>query len=645
MTKAQAQWQQELHNFKGIKSLFVIEGNTTDIYPRWTASASASSGEETLEYLDLADTIRAIYAQSDSENPYHVLFYDPLSRFMNQSHTATHIELLAAASKKAAELQSEEARFNALGGSSQASSISPFEQDSRIIRALLSNSLYAPSTSAPGAENWSEIGAMPRAVVINMASRLLTSPNANDPEEVAFFTNLLAGIRQAIRPDGLNKNSLILLVDNMRDLPDWFTANNPNLRLITIPGPDRDTRNQFVHATFALPETTTKPEEKTARETFVDKTDGMTLRELDELRRMAVRLNSTEAELPSLVEVYKYGLKQNKWASIIGKLENNPEDAIRRRVKGQDRAVKAVVSVLKRSALGLSGATHSSSSKPKGILFLSGPTGTGKTEIVKAVTELLFGDERSMLRFDMSEYQAENADQKLFGAPPGYVGYAEGGQLTNAVRTNPFSVILFDEVEKAHPSIMDKFLQILEDGRMTDGQGNTVYFSETIIFFTSNIGFSQTIYDPSGRHVIDHKLLIEPGKPYDEIHTAVSDAMKAAFKPEFLGRIGNNIVVFDYLDDSSAFAIVRSRIEQINETILKTQGITINTSEAFIEALGKRALSTDIKEKGGRGIGNLIESEYLNVLSDYIFDHTINANQTLLIDVDEQTAMSITPTP
>jgi len=146
---------------------------------------------------------------------------------------------------------------------------------------------------------------------------------------------------------------------------------------------------------------------------------------------------------------------------------------------------------------------HSSeSSKPRGILFLAGPTGTGKTEIVKAIAEALFEDEKTLIRFDMSEYTAEHSDQKLFGAPPGYVGYDNGGQLTNAVKNNPFSILLFDEIEKAHPNIMDKFLQILEDGRMTDGQGNTVYFSETLIFFTSNVGISRETIDPITSRVV-----------------------------------------------------------------------------------------------------------------------------------------------
>lgn len=250
---------------------------------------------------------------------------------------------------------------------------------------------------------------------------------------------------------------------------------------------------------------------------------------------------------------------------------------------------------------------------------MSGPTGTGKTEIVKAITELLFGDERSMLRFDMSEYGAENSDQKLFGAPPGYVGYAEGGQLTNAVKANPFSVVLFDEIEKAAPSIMDKFLQILEDGRLTDGQGNTVYFSETVIFFTSNIGFSKIEIDAQGNEV---RNTIAPNTPYDEICERVRTEMDREFKPEFLGRIGDNVVIFNFIDDAVALQILNSKIDAVNRNVHKAQpDITVEATDAARELLHSIAMTDAVKAKGGRGIGNLVESGYLNGLSDFLFEH------------------------
>ena len=628
MNSLLSQWQRELLNFKGIKSMFVLEKNVCDIYPYWPEDSECS---QDVEFLEINELMRALFEQRISGGSYKVICYNPISRFANPFNDAELEQYLRAADREAAQIRLENERVNSFGSSGVGNgqrNIADIVNDTMLIRALLTRTLHVDFSG--GDQNSDKDDSLsasseakPIAVVIDMASRMLSSPNALEAEEITAFSNLLIAARESLRVDGMNRNTLILIVNNLRDLPEWFISSNPEMRSLVIPVPDRETRQIYVETAFSLNTSSISVDGKSDGEIFIDKTDGMSLKELDELRRMYARQDMAESNLSSLVDVYKYGLKENKWASVIEKLERDPETAIKRRVKGQDQAVSAVVSVLKRSALGLSGATHSSSSKPKGILFLSGPTGTGKTEIVKSVAELLFGDERSLLRFDMSEYQSDNADQKLFGAPPGYVGYAEGGQLTNAVRANPFSVVLFDEIEKATSSIMDKFLQILEDGRMTDGQGNTVYFSETIIFFTSNIGFSEEVFDPSGRHVVDHVTLIKPGEPYESMQSKVMDSMKANFKPEFLGRIGNNVIVFNYIDDASAGEIVNARIDQINRTVESQHGVVVEAEPSCVAMLVERALQADVKEKGGRGIGNLIETEYLNRLSDFLFDSKV----------------------
>jgi ATP-dependent Clp protease ATP-binding subunit ClpA len=261
-------------------------------------------------------------------------------------------------------------------------------------------------------------------------------------------------------------------------------------------------------------------------------------------------------------------------------------------------------------------------------MFLAGPTGTGKTEIVKTVAELLFGDEKALIRFDMSEYAAEHSDQKLFGAPPGYVGYDRGGQLTNAVKNNPFSVLLFDEIEKAHTSVMDKFLQILEDGRMTDGQGNTVYFSETLIFFTSNAGIYEETCDTLGR-VIKREAIVKPGESYEELRRAVETALKTKFKPEILNRIGKNIVVFDYITEDATKKILRLQLEKIALRIFTKSKIAISVEESAMGRLLEKCLEEETRENGGRGIGNIVESSFLNPLSEFIFDSDIKASERI----------------
>lgn len=638
-------WQREILNFKGIKSLFVLEKNVADLYPSWDFSLESPDPELDVDFVDLQEVIRDLFAEREGTDAYQLVFYDPIDRFSNPNDDPGLPEIIRAAGDEAARMRVESERLNSFGGAGGGGNTSPEVLDAQVIRALLTRRLGADSGSGSAGVRPGSTGARqgsagtlqgddrPIAVVVNMASRMLSSPTNLMDDEIAVFSNLLFAVREArlvrsaAKAGCTSKNTLVLIVNNLRDLPEWFVAHNPDLQSVVVPAPDRNARELYVLASqgdFGFSDAAPVAGERSCAERFIDKSDGMSLRELDELRRMYVRGGHTEQEACSLVDIFKYGIRENKWVTFLEKLENDPESAIRARVLGQDRAIDAVVSVIKRSAMGLSGATHSSSSKPKGVLFLAGPTGTGKTELVKAVTELLFGDERNMLRFDMSEYRQENSDQKLFGAPPGYVGYSEGGQLTNAVRANPFSVLLFDEVEKASTTIMDKFLQILEDGRMTDGQGNTVYFSETIIFFTSNIGFSQEVFDSQG-NVVDRRRLIEPGTPYDEMLRRVRSAMETRFKPEFMGRIGDNVVLFDYIDGEPARAILAKQVGQVNSRVESLHGVHVVVDVSCWNLLFTRALDPDYVEKGGRGIGNLVEDVYLNALSTYLFDARVQA--------------------
>lgn len=617
MQELTPKWQKELTSFKGIKSTFIVEGNIHDVYPFFP---DTDGQNERVDFFSLNRIIANILDSGETSGFYEYLFCDPAFGFSDPLHT-NYTEALVIEYEKALETFNNEIKvFNKAAARNQGAPESKFVHYSEIIRSALTIALDREDSERKSV-----------AVVVNFASRFLAGPEGLSNNEMAFFLNLLYASNNAIRG---NKyiNTLILVVDKVNDIPTWFYYNNPNVRMITVPNPDRQIRNAYIDRFYPMFKDSSVTDGRRLQSRFVDLTDGMKILELAELRRLYQKESARVDEIDEIVSIYKYGFKDNKWLQMREKIGPTIKDDIRKRVKGQDQAIDKAVSVIKRSVIGLSGIQHSSGSKPRGILFLAGPTGTGKTELVKTITKILFEDERSLIRFDMSEYREENSDQKLFGAPPGYVGYGQGGQLTNAVKNNPFSVLLFDEIEKAHPSIMDKFLQILEDGRMTDGQGQTVYFSETLIFFTSNVGISYEI-PRDGRMMREY--LVQPGEPYDDIQRKVENAMEQYFKPEVLNRIGENIVVFNFIDENSSRQIIDSQLENANKYIQKTLQITVSVNTEATEWFYDKCWEDKPRKNGGRGIGNIIEAYYINPLSEYIFDNHVSEGGTISVTAED----------
>lgn len=283
------------------------------------------------------------------------------------------------------------------------------------------------------------------------------------------------------------------------------------------------------------------------------------------------------------------------------------EDSIGRQVIGQDRAVAAVASAIRRSRAGLS-----DTNRPIGSFLFLGPTGVGKTEVARSLCRELFDDEHAMIRIDMSEYMERHAVARLIGSPPGYVGYDQGGQLTEAVRRRPYSVVLFDEIEKAHPDVFNVLLQVLDDGRLTDGQGRTIDFSNTIIIMTSNVG-SQMIMDFTGDDlsVLDNKM---------------REVLRRHFRPEFLNRI-DDIVIFDRIHEQAMRAIVDVQLGRVARQVKDSRDITLTFDESVRDMLARDGYDPSF---GARPLKRLVQKRILDPLALELIDGRIHEGMAVV---------------
>ncbi len=603
-----SKWHRELELFSSLKPLLILEGNVLDQY-RYPVAGSIPEDE-------LVPLSRYLHGYFSDHGYDQIVFYSNLIGFMNPYSP----EMLA--------------EYAALTGQKIENGVIPAEFKGN------------EAKTAPNVIRRSMLNSKKATVqILELASHYITTPERMDQQDVNSFNLLLQSALSAssVRTIyGRKQNLLILVVNKLNDLPAWFYLNNPICKTITLEAPDRDERKRLISGpafpTFFdssvyrtdYPYYADHPEDlEKLQDKFVGLTEGMTFTELDALRNLSRKEMTPIRDLCSVVDLYKYGIRSNPWESLSMKSLKHAKQDLEQRVKGQDVALERSLDVVRRAVTGMNGLSSSSTAKPKGVLFYAGPTGVGKTETAKALAEKLFGDESACIRFDMSEFGESHSDQKLMGAPPGYVGYEAGGQLTNAVKKQPFSILLFDEIEKAHPTILDKFLQILEDGRMTDGQGNTVYFSECIIIFTSNLGMY--VKDPLGiRHANVTMDMTYPEVEH-QIRTAVEDFFKLELgRPEILNRIGENIVVFDYIRQEAGEAILNAQIKKIVRRMEEQKQIRIIIPDKAFKELHDAALS-DLSN-GGRGIGNQVESLLINPLSRWLFEMEVMSDRTVTID-------------
>lgn len=459
------------------------------------------------------------------------------------------------------------------------------------------------------------------ALALDYASQLVSDVNRLDPREHAFFSACLKFSHDAARNYSADSsrqalyNPVFWIIKREHDLPAWLTAGNRAIREIPVPWPEYSER---VETAGLLTGAASDREREHAAELIAARTGGMSTESMFDIVTLLSEQNISYADAEDAVRIYTLGAAESPWRGGAAVDRLRKLDIVKElssKVFGQPAAITKSSDILRRAALGLSGAqAGANTSRPRGVLFFAGPTGVGKTELAKSLTELVFGSRDAYVRFDMSEFSSEHAGDRLIGAPPGYVGFEGGGELTNAVRRNPYTLLLFDEVEKAHPRILDKFLQMLDDGRLTDGRGTTVHFSDTLIVFTSNLGMTRPAHDGTGRRI----PVVGPEYDYEEIEARVVEEIRRHFteeinRPELLNRVGDNVVVFDFIRGPVAIRIADHMLDNIALRLKEASGITVTISPKARTQL--HALTTADLSFGGRGIGNILESRFVNPLA------------------------------
>jgi hypothetical protein len=468
-------------------------------------------------------------------------------------------------------------------------------------------------------------GRLPIALMVDYASALVRDFDA-DTARLFMTMDKASRAPAPARPQGdwpyPARNPILWVVDRPGDIPDWFVARNASLRDLVVTLPDLTDRFAYVAQQarkLANHDTLPAPERKERLEQFAVSCEGMTMTDIRAVLDLAVAEGFGVERIGDALRSYRIGTTRNPWtSSIMRHRVRNAKPVLEHRVKGQARSVEKAYDILVRSVMGLSGAqTTNRGNRPRGVLFFVGPTGVGKTELAKAVTEVLFGDETAMQRFDMSEFMGEGSIARLIGPPPGAPGHENGGELINIVRARPFSVFLFDEIEKGHPRVLDAFLQILDDGRLTDTRGETGYFSEALIIFTSNVGIvggdrstnmGQNILPSDTNEILEEKLTKAVGNHFRyELR-----------RPELMNRMGQNIVAFEFINPRSAAIIFKAVLQRVLGAIFEEHGVTVTLTEEAERQLLEAC--TDEIGDGGRGIGNRIETYFINPVARILFE-------------------------
>ncbi len=692
-------WQVDFDSFFNVFNTFVIDGNIDDIQPVIDPTDNSVSYSRIGEYF-----ITKLYEQRENDKKC-VIIYDPTESDDKRFNIASRFTETLKMPEDGSEPEEGEREFERTYDDKLAQHFWEILHEDSLEERMIGHNAggpsldvarihYAVTENGRMTENelldkfksfWDIINmnggteTTGYVFVIKMTSRLLSregSSNGLGQDELLLFRQLLNLSQSIVRN---SEHKLIILANKSTDLPMWFVDEtvNPFIKKITIEKPSEENKKAFFNTlieevsfgeefnrkyetAIALREgekvndAGETPAEQKIKRKFLAYTNDFSMKMLEYYQKFLEEGNVIDSpdKIGYSVSSFKAGSLENPWENEE-KVRNilDITETVKKKIKGQDHALETVKSILTRAAIGLGRADNPNA--PRVILFLAGPTGTGKTEVCKQLAEAIFGSEDRMVRFDMSEYGQEHSDQKLFGAPPGYVGYEEGGKLTNAMKREPFSLVLFDEIEKAHGSIMDKFLQILSDGRLTDGKGETVSFTDAIIAFTSNAGVTsptpktaQEIEDiqkkmggePQPEREINMRTVCEmeaAGESEDEIYNAVREYFRYNIKhyfcctlnrPELYGRIEDALVYYNYIGKDSVGGICRGKFKVVCEAAKDKYHFTDIDYSAVEARIVEYCQTEHVRSMGARGIGKAVNTLFEGSLSAFISPYIIGKN-------------------
>ena len=485
----------------------------------------------------------------------------------------------------------------------------------------------------------------PVAFILDFAELLLLDPDHHDRQDRDLLLLTKKMMLESGHAAGAQvHNLLVMVVPDLASVPPWLHRDEPFVRAVEVPLPSYRERLGYlgtIAARFHGRSPDQQDDSDAAIRTLANLTDGMALAELDGLAQTSRVERVPLSEPRELVKRALFGQQDDPWVRLVDRIPQ-AERQLGERVIGQPTAVRAVSRALAAGTLNIDFVAdpYSIEARPKGVFFFAGPTGVGKTELARALSEMIFDDETALTRFDMSTFAMEHAAERFTGAPPGYVGHERGGELTNRVMSKPFSVLLFDEIEKSHGSVFDKFLQILEDGRLTDGLGRTAYFSQSLIIFTSNLG-ATPLY-----------ALLQKGElpSYEEVSALFQDEVSEHFattlaRPELLGRIGNGVLAFDILRPENIPAITAKFLHQIAASASRAT-IELDLDHESITAGVARAMRDPRSlALGGREIRNILDRSVRAPLIDCVVATGRRTGHFHVELPEDRTVAVVTPRP